>query len=71
MAWPALPIVPEIEDTLTILRNTSRPSSRSTLAGSRIWGATARHMRKGTTVWMSSIFWNQSSLILWIGASSV
>ena len=71
MAWPALPIVPEIEETLTILRNTSRPSSRSFLAGSRMCGATARNMRKGTTRWMSSIAWNQSSLILWIGASSV
>ena len=36
-----------------------------------MWGATARHMRNGTTEWMSIIFWNQSSLILWIGASSV
>ena len=63
--------MPEIDETLTILRNTSRPSSRSFLAGSRMWGATARHIRKGTIVWMSSIFWNQSSLILWIGASSV
>ncbi len=63
--------MPEIEETLTILRNTSRPSSFSFLAGSRMWGATARHIRKGTIVWMSSMRWNHSSLILWIGASSV
>jgi hypothetical protein len=34
--------VPEIDETLTILRKTSRPSSRSFLAGSRRCGAAAR-----------------------------
>jgi hypothetical protein len=64
-------MVPEIEETLTILRKTSSPRSRSALAGSRRCGAAARMTRKGTTVWMSSIFWNASSDILWIGASIV
>ena len=64
-------MVPEIDDTLTILRKTSRPSSRSTFAGSRRCGAAARMTRNGTIVWMSSIRWNASSDILWIGASIV
>ena len=63
--------MPEIEETLTILRKTSLPSSRSFLAGSRRCGAAARITRNGTIVWMSSIRWNHSSVILWIGASSV
>ena len=36
-----------------------------------MWGATARHMRNGTTLWMSIIRWKFSSDILWIGASIV
>ena len=54
-----------------ILRNTSCPASRSAFAGSRMCGATARTMRNGTTVWMSSIAWNCSSLILWAAPSQV
>ena len=57
--------------TLTILRKTSLPSSRSALAGSRMCGATARIIRNGTTVWMSSIAWNCSSVILWTTPSQV
>jgi hypothetical protein len=71
LAWPALPNVPEIEDTFTILRKTSRPSSFSFFAGSRRCGAAARSTRKGTTLWMSSIRWNCSSDILCSGASIV
>ena len=55
----------------TILRNTSSPRSRSSLAGSRMCGATARIIRNGTTVWMSSIAWNCSSVILWTAPSQV
>ena len=47
------------------------PSSRSFLAGSRRCGAAARMTRKGTIVWMSSIAWKCSSVILWTGASIV
>ena len=63
--------MPETDETLTILRKTSRPSAFSALAGSRRYGAASRTIRNGATTWMSSIFWNQSSLILWTGASSV
>ena len=55
----------------TILRNTSSPRSRSSLAGSRMCGATARIILNGTTVWMSSIAWNCSSVILWTAPSQV
>ncbi len=54
-----------------ILRNTSRPSPNSALAASRHDGAIARTMRKGTMVWMSSIAWNCSSVILWTTPSQV
>src|SRR3954471_18705302 len=64
-------MVPETEETLTTLRKTSTPCSRSCLAGSRRCGAAARITRNGTTVWMSSIRWYASSVILWIGASIV
>ena len=50
--------------TFTTLRNTSRPSSRSFFAGSRRCGAAARRTLKGTTVWISSIARNCSSLIV-------
>ena len=66
-----MPIVPEIEETLTILRKTSTPSSRSRLAGSRMCGAAARMIRNGTIVWMSSILWNASSVIVWTTPSIV
>ena len=71
MAWPALPIVPETEEMLTILRKTSLPSACSALAASRQCGAIARITRNGTTVWMSSIAWNCSSLIRWTTPSQV
>ena len=56
---------------LTILRNTSLPSPSSCLAASRQWGASALITRNGTIVWMSSIAWNCSSLILWTTPSQV
>ena len=56
-------MVPEIEEMFTILRNTSLPSPISALAASLQVGAIARISRKGTTVWMSSIAWNCSSVI--------
>ena len=71
MAWPALPIVPETELMLTILRKTSLSSAFSALAASRHEGASARITRKGTIVWMSSIAWNCSSVILWTTPSQV
>ena len=54
----------EIEVTLTIFRKTSRPSSLSFLPASRRYGAAARRILNGTTVWISSIARNWSSLIL-------
>ena len=56
---------------LTIFRKYSSPASASFLAASRQKGASARITRKGTMVWMSSIAWNCSSLILWMTPSHV
>jgi len=58
-----LPIVPEIEEMLISLRNTSLPSAASAFAASRQCGARARAIRKGTMVWISSIAWNCLSSI--------
>ena len=59
------------EEVLMILRKTSLPSARSAFAASRHAGASARATRKGTTVWMSIIAWNCSSVILWATPSQV
>ena len=56
---------------LTILRKTSLPSAVSAFAASRQVGAIARITRNGTIVWMSSIAWNCSSVILWTTPSQV
>src|SRR3954454_25187430 len=64
-------MVPETDETLTILRNTSRPSSRSRLAGSRRCGAAARMRRDGATRGMASLRWNPAALILWVGEHRV